>query len=114
MAKSKRDGDGEREAAGDEERVPQANSAARADTIRTACRQITELEAERSGIGESIREIKQKLVKGDLGMKLADFNAALRLYRLESDDRNEFFDTLRETFAALGIGEQLDWLKSDA
>ena len=82
----------------------------RAQTIREACREIAALEAERAAIGEQIRKVKQSKIKGELGMKLADFNAALRLYRLENDDRDEFFDTLRETFAALGVGEQLDWL----
>ena len=89
---------------------PQANSALRAETIRKACRQITELEEQRKEIGAAISNVKATLVKGDLGMKLVDFNVALRLYRLEGDDRDEFFDTMKETFKALGVGEQLGFL----
>lgn len=104
--------DAAREHLGGEEDQPQelSNSAARADTIRSACREITELEAERKSIGKEISSIKQKKVKGDLGMKIADFNVALRLYGLEAEDRDEFFDSLRETFGALGVGAQLDWI----
>src|SRR3546814_10647644 len=59
-----------------------------------------------------MRELKQTRIKGDLGMKIADFNAAYRLYKLEDDDRDTFLDAIRETFEALGIGQQLDWLKA--
>lgn len=84
-----------------------SNTPARADIINKAIRDINGLEAERKAIGADIREIKQKIIKGDLTMKIADFNAALRLYQLEDDARAEFFDTLHETFNALGLGEQL-------
>lgn len=98
--------------AGGEEQHGEARVSNRAETIRDACKQITELEGERKSIGEAIRAVKQTLVKGDLGMKIGDFNAALRLYKLEGDDRAEFFDTLRETFEALGIGGQLDFINA--
>lgn len=87
-----------------------SNSAARRSIITKACREITDLETQRKAIGAKITEIKQGRIKGDLAMKIADFNAALRLYRLEGEDRDAFFDTLRETFAALGIGAQLDFM----
>jgi len=82
----------------------------RAEVINQACRDIAALESERGEIGEQIREIKQKRIKGDLGMKISDFNVALRLYQIEGEDRMAFFDTLRETFRALGVGEQLNWI----
>lgn len=91
-----------------------SNIGARADTIRSACREITELEAQRKLIGEQIRTVKQKKIKGDLAMKVGDFNAALRLYQLEGDARDEFFDTLKETFRVLGVGAQLDWVETMA
>lgn len=84
--------------------------AARAADIRAICNKIGGLTAERRIISDKIREIKQKRVKGDLDMKIADFNVAYRLYQLEQDDRNQLLETLRETFSALGIGEQLDFL----
>ncbi len=82
----------------------------RDEVIRQACADIAALEAERKSIGDQIRAIKQQRVKGDLGMKVGDFNAVLRLYSLEGETRDRFFDTLRETFNALGIGQQLDWV----
>ena len=88
----------------------QHNAALRADAIRSVCTELAGLEAQRDEIGEQIRSVKQTKIKGDLGMKIADFNAAFRLYKLEDDDRSTFLDTLRETFEALGIGMQSSFL----
>jgi len=88
------------------------NVANRAEVIRQVCVDLAALDAERQSISANIRELKQKRIKGDLGMKIADFAVAYRLYQLEQDDRDTLFDTLRETFSALGVGEQLDWLKA--
>lgn len=93
-----------------EEETRKHNAAARAATIRKVCAEVTALELECASIREEIRKIKQTKIKGDLGMKLSDFNAALRLYSLEDKDRDEYFDTLRETFEALQKGAQLDFL----
>jgi hypothetical protein len=86
------------------------NSKARAKVIRSACKELASLEAQRDEINSSMRGIRQTKIKGDLGMKLADFNAAYRLYKLEDDARSTFFDALRETFEALGVGSQLSFL----
>ncbi len=88
------------------------NSKARAATIVDVCRQVSQLESKRKVIGEEIRKIKNKQIKGDLGMKVVDFNVAYRLYQLEDEARDQLLDTVRETFKALGVGEQLDWLKA--
>jgi len=89
------------------------NSNARKNTIQEACRDITALEAERKAVSDKITALKQKTIKADLGMKVSDFNIALRLYKLEGEDRDELLRTVRETFEALGVGEQLDWLEAD-
>lgn len=102
------DDDGFQEANGGD--TASLNMSNRAEAIRSAIREITELEAARKTIGEQISEIKQARIKGDLGMKIGDFNAALRLYQLEAEARDGFFDTLRETFSALGVGEQASFL----
>jgi len=86
------------------------NTKARAAAIRKAIREITKLEKERSAISEQIASVKETMVRGDLGMKISDFNAALRVYRLEGEDRAQFLDTLKETFDALGEGDQLDFI----
>lgn len=87
-----------------------ANTAVRKDIIMSVIKEVSSLEAQRKSIGEEIRSIKQTKIKGDLGMKIGDFNVAMRLYSLEGDDRDELLDTIHETFDALGMGEQLDWV----
>ncbi len=91
-----------------------SNSKARKETILKACRELAGLLAERKELGEKIGKLKQTLVKGDLGMKIADFNLAFRLYQLEGEDRDQTLDTLKECFGALGIGGQLDWIEAAA
>lgn len=86
------------------------NAASRANTIRDTCRKLAELEARRDEIGEQIRALRQVAIKGDLGMKIADFNAVYRLYSLEDEARDAFLDVLKETFEALGVGSQLSFL----
>jgi uncharacterized protein (UPF0335 family) len=83
----------------------------RAKLIKNACERITTLTAEKKALGDEISSIKNELVKGKLGMKVADFNAALRLYNLEGDDRDAMLATVHETFDALGLGGQLDWVE---
>ena len=95
---------------GEDARIEQSNSALRAETIRNACRWIANQEAEIKTLREDIAEYKQKHIKGDLGFKMADFNAIYRISKLEVDDRDKLIDTLREGFGALGLGEQSSFL----
>ena len=86
------------------------NSAARADLIRAAVREISRLDGEIAGLQAERTKYKNKTIKGDLGFKLADWNTTYRLYGLEGDDRDRLLDTIREGFHALGIGEQSNFL----
>ncbi len=86
------------------------NVGVRREIILDVFRKVTALEAERKTITDEISNIKQTRIKGDLGMKIADFNAAMRLHKLEGDDRDQMLTTLQETFDALGVGEQLDFV----
>ena len=86
------------------------SSPARASAIREACRKITALQDKRATINAEISEIKNADIKGALGMKIGDFSVALRLHQLEGADRDQLLDTVRETFEALGVGAQLDWI----
>lgn len=87
-----------------------SNSAWRAEEIRKTAKSILGIKAEIKKLNEEKAEILQKVVKGDLGMKIADFNAALRWYALEKpEDRDAYLDTMRECFLALGVGEQSDF-----
>ena len=87
-----------------------SNSAARAELIREAVQWLAEREAKLKAANAEIREYKQKHIKGDLGFKLADWNAVYRVSQLESDDRDALLDTVREGFRALGIGQVVDWV----
>src|SRR5260221_484945 len=99
---------------GGEEPTALVNSGARAETIRAVAKYITEREAEIKVIREDITAYKATHIKGDLGMKLGDFGAVLRIYKMETEPRDAFLDTLREGFKALGLGGQLDWINAGA
>ncbi len=90
----------------------QHNAKARKAIINEVIREVTELEEQRKKISQEINALKHTKIKGDLNMKIADFNAALRIYKLEAEDRDEFLDTLQETFEALGINGQLDFIET--
>jgi len=91
---------------------PKHNVEARKGIIADVCRELHALQSEKDAINERIAEIKNKKIKGDLGMKVSDFNFAYRAYKLEGKDRALLLDTMRETFEALGIGEQLDFISA--
>lgn len=93
-----------------EARSALSNSKARRTTIREAVHWLAEKEAEIKATREEINAYKQTHIKGDLGFKLADFNAVYRVSRLEVKDRDKLLDTLREGFEALDINQSLDWV----
>jgi hypothetical protein len=92
-----------------EHSVPR-NSAARADLIRDAVRWLAEHEAEVKALNAEIGEYRMKHIKGDLGFKLSDWAAIYRVSQLEVEDRDVLIETVREGFAALGIGQIVDWV----
>lgn len=86
------------------------NSAARADLIRGTIRALDDIDSQIRVLQEQRTAIKNKNIKADLGMKVADFNVLRRFYGLQQEDRDTLFDTIREGFAALGIGDQASFL----
>jgi hypothetical protein len=103
-------GDREMADGGDQGAVPLSNSAARHEVIRRAMREVSQLEAKRKAINADIKEVKNRLIKGDLGYQLEDWKLLQRFYDSEQAQRDATIDTLREGFAALNIGEQLNWV----
>jgi len=89
---------------------PISNSASRAETIREAVRWLAERESEVKALNAEINEYRMKHIKGDLGFKLADWNAIYRVSQLEIEDRDTLLETIREGFAALHIGGVMDWV----
>ena len=90
--------------------LPQHNSAARAETLRKAIKELDRIEGDIAVLRDEAKELKNTLIKGDLGMKLIDFAVFRRIYQLEGDARDELADVIREGFLALGIGEQSSFL----
>ena len=85
------------------------NSKARAGVIRDIIDARRKIEGEIAEL-MAVRKKNQGRIKSDLGMKVADFNALYRIAELETEDRDQFLDTLREGFEALGIGGQSSFL----
>jgi hypothetical protein len=90
--------------------APISNSAARAETIRNAVQQLAQYDAQVKRLRGEINEFKAKTIKGELGFKLADWNAVYRVSQLEIEDRDTLLETIREGFAALHIGSVVDWV----
>jgi uncharacterized protein (UPF0335 family) len=92
--------------------MPRGNNtvADRAATIRDTCQRVEKLDEEIKALQADRRGLIKDKIKGDLGMKIADFNIAYRMYQLEQEDRDTMVDTMRECFSALGLGDQLNWL----
>ena len=96
---------------GDDDEAPvPANSAARAEIIREACQTCEEFERQIDGLKAEIKAVIETRVVAGLGMKKRDFALARKLYALDQSDRDGTFDAIRECFAALGVGGQLNWL----
>lgn len=84
------------------------NTKERAKIIREAVGAIVQLKGEKGAIQEQITEVRGRVKS--LGIKAAEFNVALRFFELDTEDRNESLDGLRECFLALKLGEQLNFL----
>jgi hypothetical protein len=109
MAKTARSDKKSRELGADGTKAA-VNTDARKEIINNTVREIHSLDGQIKTLQAERREIINKNIKGDLDMKVADFNAVLRVASLEDENRAKFLDTLRETFIAVGIGAQLSFL----
>ena len=89
------------------------NSAARPAVIRQIIADRRKIDGEIAELMTARKKIQGR-IKSDLGMKVSDFNSLYRIASLEDEARDEFLDTLREGFAALGIGQQASFLDAIA
>jgi len=83
----------------------------RAAKIRAAVKKLDEFRADAQALSKRRSKYVQTVIKGDLGLKVADFLAFKRLSDLEGDEQNAFISTLREGFNALGKGEMLNFVE---
>jgi hypothetical protein len=89
---------------------PQHNMQGRAEIIRSTMAELDRIDDTIKELQAAKSTLKNTCIKGSLGMKVTDFNIARRFYKLETDDRDMLQDCLRETFAALNLGEQSNFL----
>ena len=92
------------------ETTPPLNSAARAEIIRDADATVSEYERQIDGIKAEIKAVIETRIVAGLGMKKRDFALARKLVAMDNDECSTLQDVIRETFAALGVGQQLNWL----
>lgn len=88
----------------------------RTGTIQTVCAELDRMDEEIFDLNEVRKAYRHKHIKGDLQMKIGDFDAFRRSYNMEEERRNEFLDALREGFTALNGkdgAKQLDWIEAD-
>ena len=74
--------------------------------ILQVANEINRLEIAKAELGEQIGEQKSKIKA--LGIKLADFNAVRRLWKLEEEDRRESLEGVALCAEALGVKLQSD------
>lgn len=88
------------------------NTKARKDILRNAKAQIDALDAEAALKREEVKWLNKQIgdifhnIKNDLGMKRKDLELVMRLVDLESGERDETLDSIREAWRALSEGEQ--------
>lgn len=89
------------------------NGKDRAIIIQECAMSMRRIQEERATLNEDAGGIRQRLKDANIDVK--SFMASLRLADMEdAAARDTFMDGLREACAALGIGEQLNWLDAVA
>ena len=56
---------------------------------------------------QTINQLRQQT---GLGMNKSHFAHARKLLEMDQDERDTLQDTIRETFAALGVGQTVNWI----
>jgi hypothetical protein len=82
---------------------------ARAEIIRSIKAELDEIEIAKAALSLRAKKAKGR-IKAELGEKVADFNVLIRFVDLEEDPRSELNRLLREGFAALGVGQQMNFM----
>lgn len=85
------------------------NQTDRKSLIREIKGDIDAIEADIAVLMLSRKKAKGR-IKSDLGWKVADWNAMMRVVDLEEDARDELFNVMREGFQALEVGGQASFL----
>lgn len=85
------------------------NSKERAKIISECGTQMKSIMSQRKDLNEEASEIRERL--RDNGIDVKSFMAALRLSEMDDTNaRDNYLDGLKESFRALGMGGQLDWV----
>lgn len=76
--------------------------------IQECAQDMLEIKRQRAELNEQAADIRERL--RDAGVQTRAFDYALRVQQMEQEARDEYMDSLRESFGALGIGGQLNFL----
>lgn len=87
---------------------PQHNAKARTEIIHECAQQMLQIKKERADLNERAGEVRQRLK--DANIQTAAFDYALRVAGMEDAARDAYMDSLKECFAGMSIGEQLDFI----
>lgn len=87
---------------------PQHNAKARTEIIHECAQQMLQIKKERAELNERAGEVRQRLK--DANIQTAAFDYALRVAGMEEAARAAYMDSLKECFAGMQIGEQLDFI----
>lgn len=74
--------------------------------IRECAGEMTQIKKERGGLNERAGDIRERLTKA--GVQTAAFDFALRVQDMEQEARDNYLESLRLNFDAMGIGMQGD------
>lgn len=83
----------------------------RAVAIREAIRGFQQIEKDRDALNDRAKILTNMVVKGELGMSKKNFMLAFGQAFLEPEERAEVLGCIREVYAALKVGDQIDFLK---
>ena len=80
--------------------------------IRECASEMVEIMGERKELNERAGDIRKRLTEGGVQTKAFDF--ALKVQQMEQEARDDYLDSLRLNFDALGVGAQSEMFKEAA
>lgn len=87
------------------------NEMSRSEVIREIKKLLDECDDKAAALAATRKRIKSR-IKTELGYKLGDWDAMVRLAELDEDRRTDLMIALREGFDALNVGEQHSFLEA--
>ena len=80
--------------------------------IRECAKEMAEIKSERSDLNERAGDIRKRLTEAGVQTKAFDF--ACKVQAMEQEARDDYLDSLRINFDALGVGAQSEMFQEAA